>query len=110
MPEESRDEQSDQERELDALRAEVERLRGLVGPSEESYEKLRLDVLAARDAAKGAEAALGNAEGYARSLEAEVVRLQRDHEWFRAEVVARLRRLKPTVSSTVARLSRSQPR
>ncbi len=91
---------------VDALRAEVERLRRLVGPSEESYEKLRLDVLAARDAAKGAEAALGNAEGYARSLEAEVVRLQRDHEWFRSEVIARLRRLRPTLSSSISRLSR----
>jgi outer membrane murein-binding lipoprotein Lpp len=89
-----------------ALRAEVERLRALVGPSEDSYQQLRLDMLAARDAAKGAEAALGNAEGYARSLEAEVTRLQRDHEWFRHEVIARLRRLRPTLSSTISRRSR----
>jgi predicted nucleic acid-binding Zn-ribbon protein len=92
--------------EIEALRAEVDRLRSLVGPSEESYEKLRLDVLAARDAALGAEAALGNAEGYSRSLEAEVTRLQRDQEWFRHEVIARLRRLRPTWSKTIGRLSR----
>jgi hypothetical protein len=91
---------------VEALRAEVHRLRSLVGPSEESYEKLRLDVLAARDAALGAEAALGNAEGYCRALEAEVTRLQRDHEWFRHEVIARLRRLRPNWSKTIGRLSR----
>lgn len=92
--------------EIEVLRAENSRLRSLLGPSEESYEKLRLDVLAARDAAFGAEAALGNMEGYCRSLEAEVTRLQRDHEWFRHEVIARLRRIRPTMSKTVSRLSR----
>lgn len=84
-----RDEQLE---ELEALRAEVVRL--------------RLDVLAARDAARGAEAALGQVEGYCRTLEAEVVRLQRDHEWFRHEVVARLRRLRGSWSTTRRRIGR----
>jgi predicted nucleic acid-binding Zn-ribbon protein len=97
---------TDSAAEVEALRVEIDRLRSLLGPSEESYQKLRLDVLAARDAALGAEAALGNVEGYSRSLEAEVTRLQRDQEWFRHEVIARLRRLRPTWSKTIGRLSR----
>ncbi len=53
----------DAEAEVAALRAEVERLHGLVGPSERSYEELRGDLLAARDAAKEAEAAAGEVRG-----------------------------------------------
>jgi predicted nucleic acid-binding Zn-ribbon protein len=97
---------TDSAAEVAALRVEIDRLRSLLGPSEESYQKLCLDVLAARDAALGAEAALGNVEGYCRSLEAEVTRLQRDQEWLRHEVIARLRRLRPAWSKTIGRLSR----
>ena len=46
-----------------ALRAEVERLRRLVGPCEQSYDDLRADLLAARDAAKFAEQAAGELRG-----------------------------------------------
>jgi hypothetical protein len=46
-----------------ALRAEVERLRRLVGPCEQSYDDLRSDLLAARDAAKSAEQAAGELRG-----------------------------------------------
>jgi hypothetical protein len=53
----------DADAEVAALRAEVERLRRLVGPSELSYDELRVDVLAARDAAKQAEAAAGEVRG-----------------------------------------------
>lgn len=49
--------------ELTALRAEVERLRRLVGPSERAYDELREDLLAAREAAKQAEAAAGEVRG-----------------------------------------------
>jgi hypothetical protein len=45
------------------LRAEVERLRRLVGPCEQSYDDLRADLLAARDAAKSAEQAVGGLRG-----------------------------------------------
>ena len=49
--------------EVAPLRAEVERLRRLVGPCEQSYDDLRSDVLAARDAAKSAEQAAGELRG-----------------------------------------------
>jgi hypothetical protein len=49
--------------EVAALRAEVERLRRLVGPCEQSYEDLRTDLLAARDAAKSAEQTAGELRG-----------------------------------------------
>lgn len=88
----------------DALRSELDRLRGLVGPDERSYEQLRIDLLGARDAARGAEAALGNAEGRIVELEAEVARLRRDHEWLRHEVVGRARRIRSLGRAAVARL------
>jgi hypothetical protein len=100
---------ADEHVELQELRAEVVRLRALLGPSEESYAKLRMDLLAARDAAIGAEAELGNLKGYNAALEAEVVRLQRDFVWFREQVVMRLKRLgrrAPSVRRVVSRLSR----
>ena len=77
--------------ELQRLRAEVERLRALVGPSEESYVKLRTDLLGARDAAIGATAEVGALKGRCHALEAQVARLTRDHIWFRDNVVRRLK-------------------
>ena len=76
--------------EIDQLRSEVQRLRALVGPSEESYRKLRLDVLGARDAAIASEAQLGQLRGQIVSLQAEVTRLRRDYLWFRQKVVNQL--------------------
>lgn len=75
--------------ELAQLRAEVARLRELVGPNEKSYTQLQIDLLGARDAAIGAEAELGTVRGYNQALEAEVERLERDFVWFRQNVVAR---------------------
>jgi hypothetical protein len=49
--------------EVAPLRAEVERLRRLVGPCEQSYSDLRADVIAARDAARSAEQAAGELRG-----------------------------------------------
>jgi hypothetical protein len=79
--------------ELDELRAEVERLRALVGPSEEAYVKLRLDLLGAKDVAVGAEAEVGRLRGQVMSLQAEVLRLERDFVWFRHSVLRRLKAL-----------------
>lgn len=76
-----------QERELRALRAEVERLRAIVGPSEESYGKLRLDVLGARDAAIAAEAELGRARARISALETDVARYRRDFVLIRRLVI-----------------------
>lgn len=96
--------------ELEHLRAELDRLRQLVGPSEESYVKLRLDVLGARDAAIGAEAEAGRLKGYCKALEAQVARLDRDQIWFRQQVVMRLKGLRhkatPSLGRVVGRLSR----
>lgn len=79
-----------QQRELRALQAEVVRLRALVGPSEESYEKLRADVLGARDAAIAAEAELGRARGRISALETDVARYRRDFILLRRLVIGRL--------------------
>ena len=96
--------------ELEFLRAEVARLRALVGPSEESYVKLRLDVLGARDAAIGAEAEAGRLKGYCKALEAQVARLDRDQIWFRQQVVMRVKNMRhqatPSLGRVVNRLSR----
>ena len=95
--------------ELVQLRAEVARLKELVGPSEDSYVKLRLDVLGARDAAIGAEAEAGRLKAYCQALEAQTVRMHRDHEWLRDRVIIRLRGLRgkaPTFDKIVGRLSR----
>jgi hypothetical protein len=53
----------DVDAEVGPLRAEVERLRRIVGPCEQSYDDLRADLLAARDAAKSAEHAAGELRG-----------------------------------------------
>jgi hypothetical protein len=101
----SKDPDSDQE----SMHAELERLRAMVGPSEESYIELRLDVLAARDAVIGAEAEVGAQRAYVLALEAEVTRLQRDFEWLRVKVIDPLRRnveVRPAVRRVVARLAR----
>lgn len=95
--------------ELARLRDEVARLRALVGPDERTYHELRLDVLAARDAALGAEAEVGAQRAYVLALEAEVTRLERDFEWFRTQVLAPLRRIgsgRPIIHRVVRRLSR----
>jgi hypothetical protein len=44
-------------------RRELRRLQALLGPSEDSYRKLQLDLLGARDAAIAAEAKVGNLRG-----------------------------------------------
>lgn len=94
--------------EVELLRAEVARLRELVGPSEESYIKLRTDLLGARDAAIGAESEVGVQRGYSQALEAEVARLQRDFVWFREQIIMKAKRLRgrsPVVGRALERLS-----
>ncbi len=76
---------------VDALRAEVERLREIVGPSEEHYLELRHELLAARDAVRGAEAVAGNLRGRVVEMEAAVVRAQQDQEHFQQIVYNSLR-------------------
>ncbi len=76
--------------EMAALRAENERLRALVGPSEKSYADLARDALGARDAAMRAEMDAGRARARVVELENEVRRWQRDFVWFRDSVIRRV--------------------
>ena len=76
---------------LPALQAELERLRQLVGPSEQSYVDLRQDVLAARDVAKGAEAAEGVYRGRVTELEVALARARQDQDHFQRAVFDTLR-------------------
>jgi hypothetical protein len=84
----------DRASEVAELQAEVARLRELVGPSEDSYRKLQLDLLGARDAAVASESELGRLRGYARSRDAEIARLRRDYLFFRKQILNRVRKLK----------------
>lgn len=65
-----------------AMQAEIERLRDLVGPSEQSYEALRLELFAARDAVRGAEAEVGTLKGTIAELEVALVRARQDQDHF----------------------------
>ncbi len=84
-----------------ALRAEVDRLRQLVGPSEQSYADLRLDLLAASDAAKGAEAAEGVYRGRVNELEAALARARQDQDHFQRAVFNTLRNSRDRVGRAV---------
>lgn len=92
--------ESSPEGDLSALRAEVARLRELVGPSESSYDDLRQDLLAAADVAKGAEAAAGVLRGRVVELEVALARARQDQDHFQRMVTNRLQ-------STAGRVSRS---
>ena len=74
-----------------ALRAEIDRLRELVGPSEQSYVDLRQELLAARDAVRGAQAELGGLRGQVAELHVGLVRAQQDQEHFQQIVYNTLR-------------------
>ena len=75
---------------VERLRAEIARLRSLLGPSEEAYEKLRLDVLGARDAAIAAETELGRTRAMVGQLQTDVARYRRDFVLLRRVVIGRL--------------------
>jgi len=90
------------------LRAEVDRLRALIGPSEDAYLKLQLDVLGARDAAIAAEAEVGVQRGRNQLIETELARSQRDFIWLREQVVVKAKALRdrgPGLSRVVGRMT-----
>lgn len=70
---------------------EITRLRRLVGPCEKTYLDLRQDLLAARDATKGAEAKVGNLTGHMAELRLELDRARQERTLFQ-RVAARLYR------------------
>jgi hypothetical protein len=74
-----------------ALRAEIDRLRALVGPSEQSYDDLRQDLLAATDVAKGAEAEAGMLRGQLAEMHVALARARQDQEYFQRMVPVGLR-------------------
>ena len=74
--------------EIDALRSEVERLRALVGPNEASYQDLLDDVEAAREAAKTAELAAGEARGELHEVRIDLHRARQDQIHVQKAVLA----------------------
>jgi hypothetical protein len=76
---------------LESLTVEVDRLRCLVGPSEQSYVDLRRELLVARDAVQEADAVLGGLRGRAAELEVGLVRAQQDQEHFKQILYKSLR-------------------
>lgn len=91
--------------EIAALTTEVERLRALVGPSEDDYRKLQLDVLGARDVAMVAEVAVGLERSRSQLLETELARAQRDFLWVREQVVVKAKSLRARTPGVVGRLT-----
>jgi predicted nucleic acid-binding Zn-ribbon protein len=83
----------DESDEIAALRDEVDRLQRLVGPNEQSYSDLQQDLLAARDAARGAEATTGALRGQNAELHVALARARQDQDHFQRMVVGRGRTL-----------------
>lgn len=75
-----------------ALRAEVARLRDLVGPDEVAYVKLKTELWAARDAAMGAELEAGTLRGRVQSLESALVRATRQSRYLQRLAISPLRK------------------
>ena len=88
--------------ELQSLRAEVARLRALVGPSEKSYEDLEKGARDSLDVARAAELEVGRSRARITELENEVRRWRRDFVWFRDLVVRRA----PFIGNQLSRLRR----
>lgn len=78
--------------ELAALRAEVARLRDLVGADEIGYIKLKTELWAARDAAMGAELEAGTLRGRIQALESALVRATRHSRYLQRLAISPLRR------------------
>lgn len=87
----------------DDVTAELERLRALVGPNEQSYDDLRAELARASDAVKEAEAEAGRLRGTITAMQLELHRARQDQ--FHLQRVA----LRP-VSALVARLRRLRRR
>ena len=93
--------------ELVQLRVEVERLRKLIGPNEQSYVQLRMDVWSARDAVIGAEAEMGLLKGQVRSLRAEVARAVKEQQWFKDEILLRIKAWRTYLRRLVLKIRRT---
>ena len=79
----------------------------IIGPNEQSYIKLRTDMWSARDAVIGAEAEVGILRGRVRSLEAELTRAVKEQQWFKQEVINRLKGYRIIHRKVIGRARRS---
>ena len=93
--------------EVEQLRAEVARLREVIGPNEQSYIKLKTDMWSARDAVIGAEAEVGILRGRVRSLEAELTRAIKEQQWFKTEIINRLKSYRVLHRKVIGRARRT---
>ncbi|WP_040493828.1 hypothetical protein [Ilumatobacter nonamiensis] len=66
--------------------AELERLRGLVGPSEMSYEALQADVIEAERVARAAVTEMGELRGRIVELEGHLARARQDQDFLQRRI------------------------
>ncbi len=77
----------------DVTVAELERLRALVGPLEESYEELRVELAEARQAARAAEYEAGRLRGELTAMRVDLHRARQDQYHVRRLLLRPLRRV-----------------
>ena len=92
--------------ELDELRAEVDRLRALVGPNEQSYIQLKTEIWSARDAVIGAEAENGLLRGQVKSMHAAVAPTLMINQFLKDEVLLRIKRWRTYVRCAVIKVGK----
>jgi hypothetical protein len=92
--------------EIEQLRAEVDRLRALVGPNEQSYIQLKTEIWSARDAVIGAEAENGLLRGQVKSMHAAVAPTLMINQFLKDEVVLRIKRWRTYVRRLVIKVGK----
>ena len=97
----------DAEADGEALRAEVERLRQLVGPSELGYDDLGAELRAAREAAKQAELAAGQLRGELIEVHVALARAGQFEAMLRKLVPLRLHRVAARARRSAFRMRRA---
>lgn len=75
--------------EAESLRAEIDRLRSLVGPDESAYGQMRADLDRAVAAARASEHELGVARGTIAEMQVQLVRARQDQERYQRALSAR---------------------
>lgn len=91
---------------VEALRAEVARLRSIVGPDERAYEELRDDRDGAVAAARDAEREAGRLRGQIAEMQVQLVRARQDQERYQ-RLFDRYREARELASTAKQRLART---